>query len=392
MSTDAPESPVPATSSARPARTRRRRVRALMAALAAVAVLLCATVGGIGWYFAGVASEVDHTAEYPLTIEDASDGTVTLPREPETERPGTWALVWEHGGRALLGPVVGGDHDHVVRKVVSVSHGTLTKGAAASIDHWIYSGDPKTALGLDFKDVTYPSKLGPMPAWLLPGSSPKSTWVIGVHGRNADKAETFRAMRTVHDLGLPMMSIAYRNDVGAPKSRDHKNHLGDTEWNDVASAISYARANGATGVVLYGWSMGGAMVMTTLRHDPSFVRGVVLDSPVMDWNATLDKQGDARHLPPFVTSLAKTVLERRIGIDLKDFDQRRYAPKLRTPTLLFTTADDETVANGPAFTFARTAPRGMVTHIAAQGDHTEAWNVDPSAYEAALRAFLSRVR
>jgi dienelactone hydrolase len=363
-----------------------------MATLTAVAVLVCAAVGGLGWYFAGVAAEVDHTHEYPLTIVDVSGDTVTLPRDPGTQRPGTWALVWKHGGRALLGPVIGGGKDDVVRKVLSVSHGTLTKGAPANIDHWVYSGDPKSALGIDFKDVTYPSKLGPMPAWLLPGSSPKSTWVIGVHGRNADKAETFRAMRTVHDLGLPMLSIAYRNDVGAPKAPDHKNHLGDTEWNDVASAVSYARANGATGVVLYGWSMGGAMVMTTLRHDPSFVRGVVLDSPVMDWNATLDKQGDARHLPPFITSVAKNVLEWRLGIDLNDYDQRRYAPKLRTPTLLFTTADDATVANGPAFTFARNAPRGMVTHITAQGDHTEAWNVDPSAYETALRTFLAKLR
>ena len=74
------------------------------------------------------------------------------------------------------------------------------------------------------------------------------------------------------------------------------------------------------------------------------------------------------------------------------YDQRRYAPKLRTPTLLYTTADDATVANGPAFTFARTAPPGMVTHIATQGDHTEAWNVDPSAYETALRLFLTKVR
>lgn len=153
------------------------------------------------------------------------------------------------------------------------------KDAPAMIDHWMYDGDPKTALGLPFQDVSYPSEVGPMPAWLVPGTSPKSTWVIGVHGRNADKAETFRVMRTVHALGMPMLSIAYRNDVGAPPSQDRRNHLGDKEWHDVVSAMGYARAHGATGVVLYGWSMGGAMAMTTLQRDPSFVRGVVLDSP-----------------------------------------------------------------------------------------------------------------
>ncbi|NVI88807.1 S9 family peptidase [Actinomadura sp. BRA 177] len=390
MSTEAPESPAPAAPEPPVRSRRRRRTRPLMATVVAFAVLLFAALGGVGWYFAGVAIEVDHTAEYPLTIVDAADGTVTLPREPVTERPGTWALVWKDG-RALLGPIVGGDSRHVVRKVSSVISGSLKKGAPAAIDHWMYDGDPKKALGLPFEDVTYPSRVGPMPAWLIPGSSYKGTWVIAVHGRNADKAETFRIMRAVHEMGLPVMSIAYRNDVGAPSSGDRKNHLGDTEWQDVISAMGYARAHGATGVVLHGWSMGGAMAMTALRKDPSFVRGIVLDSPVLDWSATLDKQGDARNLPGFMTDVAKQVLEWRIGIDLTDYDQRRYAPRLRTPVLLFTTQDDATVANGPAYTFARTAPLGMVTHISTPGDHTESWNVDPAAYERALKSFLKRV-
>lgn len=361
-----------------------------MAAALAVMVLLCAALGGIGWYFAGVATTVDHSSGYGLTIVDAANGTVTLPREESTEHPGTWALAWK-GGRALLGPVTGGDDEHVVRRVSSVLEGTPVKGSPATVDHWVYDGDPKRALGLDFQDVMYPSEAGPMPAWLIPGRSPKSTWVIAVHGRNADKAETFRAMRAVHALGVPMMSIAYRNDVGAPPSSDGRNHLGATEWHDVVSAMGYARAHGATGVVLYGWSMGGAMSMRTLREDPSFIRGVVLDSPVLDWGATLDKQGDARNLPGFVTNIAKRVLEWRIDMDLSDFDQPRYALKLRTPVLLFTANDDATVDNGSAYAFTRKAPPGMVTHIATPGGHTESWNVDPAAYENALSAFLKKV-
>ncbi|WP_157610403.1 alpha/beta hydrolase [Spirillospora albida] len=393
MSTEAPEASAPAP----PARRPRRRLRATLLVFLTLPVLACASIGGIGWHFSGVATEVAHGDEYPLTVLEVGSGTVTLPREPETARPGTWGLVWKDG-RALLGPVVGGDASKVVRKVTSVVQGRLAKGLAVDVDHWVYGGDPKRALGIDFQDVKYASELGPMPAWLLPGKSPKSTWVIGVHGRNADKAETFRVMRTVHGLGLPMLSIAYRNDVGAPASSDGKNHLGDTEWQDVASAVSYARSQGATGVVLHGWSMGGAMVMTTLRRDaylrahPAFVRGMVLDSPVMDWGATLDKQGDARDLPRFLTFVAKQTLEQRIGIDLESFDQPRHAARLTTPTLMFTTNDDETVANAPAYAFAMAAPPGMVTHIPTAGDHTDSWNVDPAAYERALAAFLTKVR
>ncbi|GAA2603470.1 alpha/beta fold hydrolase [Actinomadura fulvescens] len=361
--------------------------------LLVLVLVLGAATAGIGWYFSGVATEVSHEDEYPLTVLDTAPGSVTLPKDKATTLPGTWALAWK-GGRAMLGPVVSTTPDAVVRKVTTVSQGTLAKGTKVYLDHWVYGGDPRASLGLDFQNVAYPSKLGPMPAWLVPGKSYNSTWVIGVHGRNADKLETMRAIPAVHRLGLPMLSIAYRNDVGAPASPDGRNHLGATEWNEVASAIAYARGRGATGVVLYGWSMGGAMAMTALRRaaDPAFIRGVALDSPVMDWSATLDKQGAERDLPGIVTGAAKLILQRRVGIDLDDFDQRRYAPHLRTPTLLFTTNDDATVDNGPSVTFAKTAPPGMVTHIATPGDHTDAWNVDPPAYERALTGFLAKVR
>ncbi|GAA4133126.1 alpha/beta hydrolase family protein [Actinomadura keratinilytica] len=391
MSSEAVSAPEPTV--APPPPRRRRRGRVLLIALLAVVVVLGLGTGGVGWYFSGVATEVSHEWEYPLTVLDVGDGTVTLPRDEATVRPGTWALAWK-GGRALLGPVVKQDERSVVRNVAEVPQGTLTKGLAVHLDHWVYAGDPRRALGLEFRDVTYPTQVGAMPAWFLPGTTNRTTWVIAVHGRNADRAETFRAMPAVHRLGLPMLSIAYRNDVGAPRSPDHRNHLGDTEWRDVASAVAYARSQGATGVVLYGWSMGGAMVMTALRHsdDPGFVRGVVLDSPVMDWNATLDKQGAARNLPGFVTAAAKRILQWRTGIDLEDYDQRRYAPDLKTPTLLFTTDADATVDNAPSLAFAERAPRGMVTHVRAQGDHTEAWNVDPAAYERALHAFVTGLK
>jgi hypothetical protein len=34
-----------------------------MSAVVTITALLCALVGGVGWYFAGVAIEVDHSAD-----------------------------------------------------------------------------------------------------------------------------------------------------------------------------------------------------------------------------------------------------------------------------------------------------------------------------------------
>ncbi|MCP2336588.1 alpha/beta hydrolase family protein [Actinomadura rupiterrae] len=391
-----------AASAAKPAKPSRRRSPARLAVSGVVAVLLLAFAASIaiGWYFSGVATQVTHETPYDLRVRAVADGTVTLPRTPATERRGVFGLAWSGGGRAIVGDVVkkgesiaGIDTGTVVRKVLSVPSGKLESGLAVGLDHWVYGGDPKSALGLDFQNVTYPSQVGAMPAWLLPGRTKSSTWVIAVHGRNADRAETFRVMKTVHDTGMPMLSIAYRNDEHAPSAPNGRNLLGSKEWNDVASAVAYARSQGATGVVLYGWSMGGSMVMSTLRNAPdaSFIHGVVLDSPVLDWKATLYKQGASRHLPSMETNVAMRMLKWRYSIDLGAMDMRPYAPHLKTPVLLFTADDDETVDNGPSDEFARKAPAGIVTHLSASGaDHTEAWNVDSSVYEKALTGFLGK--
>ncbi|MEV5568563.1 prolyl oligopeptidase family serine peptidase [Spirillospora sp. NPDC052269] len=394
---------------AKPAKSSRPRLspgRFFVSGVAAVLLLAFAASISIGWYFSGVATQVEHGRQYDLLVRSVGDGTVTLPRTDETERPGVFALEWRGeglaaGGRAIIGDVVkngekiaGVDTGTVVRKVLSVPSGKLVPRLQVALDHWVYGGDPKKALGLDFENVTYPSQVGAMPAWLLPGRTKNSTWVIAVHGRNADRAETFRVMKAVHGTGMPMLSIAYRNDQKAPSSPNGRNLLGSKEWNDVASAIAYARSQGATGVVLYGWSMGGSMVMSALRHapDPSFVHGVVLDSPVLDWRATLRKQGAARGLPGIETDVAMRMVGWRYGVDLDALDMRPFARHLKAPTLLFTAGKDGMVDNGPSLEFARKAPAGLVTHVSeADADHTEDWNVDSAAYERALTGFLGKL-
>lgn len=375
--------------------------RLVLSGLISLVMLAFAASVAIGWYFSGMATQVEHGRTYDLRVRGVTNETVELPRTDASVRNGVFALEWEGGGRAIIGDVIkngetiaGMDMKTVVRKLVSVQSGRLLQGTPVAIDHWVYSGDPKKAVGLDFQNVTYSSQDGVMPAWLIPGRTKSSTWVIAVHGRNADRAETFRAMKTVHDAGLPMLSIAYRNDENAPSSKNGRNLLGSEEWKDVTSSIAYARSQGATGVVLYGWSMGGSMVMSALRNTPdaSFIHGVVLDSPVLDWKPTLYKQGRSRGLPNMQINFATQMLDMRYGIDLGKMNMVPFAPKLKTPTLLFTAGEDDTVDNGPSDEFAKKAPAGMVTRVSEpKAGHTESWNVDSDGYERAVAGFLAKV-
>jgi alpha-beta hydrolase superfamily lysophospholipase len=266
------------------------------------------------------------------------------------------------------------------------------------VDTRVYDGDPGTDRQLKFDAVHVDSELGPLPAWYVPPTTAaaSSTWIIAVHGRQGTIQEPLRVLPTLAAGGHPTLVTSYRNDPDSPRSPDGYYHLGDTEWRDVQAAIEYARSHGATGVVLYGWSMGGTLTLTALRRMPAadvaFVHAVVLDSPAIDWTSVLDLQGGERGLPLFETRVAERIAEVRDHMSLAGLDARPYAPQLAVPMLIFVDTSDTTVPVAPTLEFAAAAPAALVTLVKTSGgDHTGSWNVNPSGYEAQVTSFLSRV-
>jgi pimeloyl-ACP methyl ester carboxylesterase len=420
-----------------------RRLRWLIACLVAVVLLLVSVAVGVAWYFSGVALAVDHSVVYPQTVQapgvhpavrsaEGSAGgrlAVRLTRDAETAGAGTVGLAWA-GGYGRLGPVLSADATTVTREFTPVSKGTPEVGTRVRVDANTYSGDPSSALGLPFSEVRLPGPLGPLPAWLVPagrssvagsgggsgtsggpgsgggsgtsggpgsgggsGTSEGLTWVVFVHGHGGDRQESLRYLRTWHDLGIPVLVPGYRNDLGAPPSPDGWHHLGDTEWQDVAVAVRWARDHGAAGVVLAGWSMGGAIALQTVdRSDVAgLVRGLLLDSPVLDWRDVFDAQGAQRGLPGPEITLAERVLQWRSGISLDRLDWVARSKELRVPALIFHSDSDDYVPDGPALRLAEARP-DLVTLVRFPGArHTMDWNVDPKRYDATMRDWFTRL-
>lgn len=372
--------------------SKRRRKRWIFAAAATLtALLLVASLTvAFAWYLTSRLAAVTHVHDtYPLRVLAVStrNATVTLTAGPDAAEPGSFRLAWP-GGYGIVGPVTAFGNGFVTRRISDVT-GHLTVGQQAGIEPGRYVGDPMTALGIRYASVGVPTPLGEMPAWQISGR--RSTWVILVHGLGGNRADTLAAMAALHVLGFPILAITYRNDAGAPASPDHQSHLGATEWHDVDAAVRYATKQGASGVVLFGYSLGAAMAMVTAEDSPvrSRVRGLVLDSPILDWQATLTYQGRRHGLPAPLISLAERLLAWRTGLNFAQFNQLQHETSLQVPVLLIQGTADTIVPPGLADAFARARPQ-LVTYLRVAGaDHVSAMDTDPGAYRAALARFLA---
>ncbi|MES9522925.1 alpha/beta hydrolase [Streptomyces capoamus] len=326
-----------------------------------------------------------------LTVHRATAGQITLTRDLATLRPGTYGLAGD-GSHAVVGPVVeAAAHtaDTVVRRLERVTHGTLAPGDAVWLTPSVYAGDPRTALGLDHEDVDVPGDLGPLPAWFVPGH--RNTWVIAVHGLGATREQALNVMGFLHRRRLPVLALAYRGDPGAPRSPDGLNHLGGTEWRDVEAAIRYAVRRGAHRVVLLGWSTGATMALRAAEHSAvrDRVAGLVLDSPVLSWEATLRALARARHTPQPLLPLAVRAAQGRVGLHAGRVPEIADPDRLRVPTLIVHGPQDQVAPWEFSRRLARRRADLVALHTVDDAPHAAMWNADPAEYEERLRRFLT---
>lgn len=373
-----------------PSKSPRRRL--LFISVIALLVLILLGGGallGASIYFSNAILQVpDYTTPtYNTSVLAASETTVTLKRMGDDMHPGEFEIEWS-AGQALVGPILSSDSNSVTRQLLQKT-GPLSTGASVFWTRYVYTGQIRNSLGLAISNVGVPDPLGTMPAWYVPGRL--STWAILVHGRGASRDEALRAFSPLAHLGLPLLSISYRNDIGAPHSSDSANHLGDSEWQDLEAAVKYALAQGAQHLLLYGWSQGGAVIEVFMHHSSlaHMVQALVLDAPILDWPATLSFQAQKMSVPGFLANTAELVTSIRSGINFSDLDQTNQ-PQPNIPILLFHGTNDTSTPVSISDAFARAHP-DLVTYERLPGvEHTEAWNANPQVYDNELTAFLKQ--
>lgn len=326
-----------------------------------------------------------------LTVHGTAAGQISLTRDLAALRPGRYGLSGD-GSHAVVGPVLtGAPHpaDTVVRRLESVTHGTLKPGDKVWLTPNVYVGNPGTALGLEHADVDVPGELGALPAWFVPGK--RDTWVIAVHGLGTTRELAMNVMPFLHRSHFSVLALAYRGDLGAPRPPDGLNHLGETEWRDLDAAIRYAVRYGARQVVLYGWSTGATMALRAAAHSGlrDRVSGLVLDSPVLSWETTLRALASARRTPGALLPLAVRAAQGRTGLSGDRVAGTAPSGGLRVPALVFHGPDDTVAPWQLSRRLADARPDMVALRTVGNAPHGAMWNADPKAYEEALRRFLT---
>jgi uncharacterized protein len=371
--------------------------------VAGVLVVLLVLFVGAAWYFSGRIGSgalASNPASFPPAYDDVvivavDDASVTVSKGPDAadnfDAPGSYALAWD-GGTGQVGPATVNPDGTVTRSFEVVTGQAPTAGATAAVERAYWLGDPAETMGLATSEVLVD---GAFPAWYFPADEPSTTTAIVVHGQNGSRMDGLREVDVLHDLGMPVLVITYRNDVGAPQDPTGRLQYGATEWQDLDAAVTWATGNGADHVVLVGQSMGGGVVASFLENSPQagVVGRVVLDAPMLSLGEAVaygarDELPGGRAVPAPVIWAAEQLTSVRYGVDWSAVDYLDDTSWVQVPTLVLHGTADPTVPVTVSQELAAAKPELVTLETFPDALHVESWNVDRARYTDLVRSFL----
>lgn len=368
----------------------------------AATLAFTASLATIGWHIARRLTAPVDSPKFNLTIrattKDENGCHIALEPSRTAIPAGIYNLWFEHADWTQLATATSSQgHRQFTCRVTGTSPGFIPQPGDRASWSGIYYATPHDA-GLNQHDITIDTPAGPAPAWLFHGDP--SIWAIHIHGLGSNKASTLRGVRTTTSLGYTSLAVTYRNSREGPRFGNGRSTLGVTEADDVESALAYAIEKGAERVVIIGWSMGAAIALqlASRSHHSDIIRGLILDSPVLNWTEVIKTNLSRSDLPAVIGNLARPwltirALARIIGlpdrIPLTTFDWITRADELIKPILILHGTRDTTTPIRMSQALLQRRP-DLVTLEVFNAGHTYSWNSDPTGWQATVTGWLGR--
>jgi len=130
------------------------------------------------------------------------------------------------------------------------------------------------ALGMGYEDVSFKTTDGlTLSGWYIPSQKTTNRTVILLHGYPADKGNILPALSFLHeDFNLLLFDFRYLGE-----SEGNYSTAGAREVLDLAAAIRFLKSRGVKEVGVWGFSMGGAVALMSLKEAPE-IKAVVSES------------------------------------------------------------------------------------------------------------------
>lgn len=370
----------------------------ILVLLSAVALLAALTLAVVAF----AARAITIGSSKPIAYQVDGDGNIRLPTNERTTLPGQFGLLHDSGrGHIRVGAVVKNPagSTHLTRKLEAHS-GTVPASNSTAL--WVRDAYRTPAdLGLAFEEVHITTETGPAPAWVIYPSDTNcgSIWAIHLHGIRTTRSVVLPGLAALRDLPVTSLVPSWRGDSEGPPVPGGGSSLGTTEWSDVEVALRFAHAQGATSVLLVGWSLGGTIARLLLHRSElsPMICGMVLVAPVISWQKVVAGAIGAAHLPAILTSavgalLRTPILCRLAGIrqpiHLDQLEVGQPIPGRDVPTLVIHNPADELVPHALITQFVSdNAPNTrLVTFPPAP--HAMEWNTAPEQFHDSLQSWF----
>ena len=311
-----------------------------------------------------------------------------LPYNADTKPDGIQSLFWDsRSGHDLVESLEIAENKTRKYRLIRSFGKQLKKGDKVWLSGWL--GENPEDLGLvGVIEIALPN--GTLAYFQEAGDN----WVIHVHGRNASRAETLRNFKTINNLGFSQLSISFESDPLPAGLGSRRSKLGTTEWLELEAVIRFAYQRGANKIILFGFSLGAMVTGECLRRSSlgQSVAALILDSPLIDFEATLNLQAaKAGQSPRFgsygLSLITSSRLFRFIGLGIESIPN--LVRPLGVPALVFYSQTDGYVSMDRIPQLQALNPQSEFVHFP-YGRHCRLYNQDPALYDEKLTSFLTR--
>lgn len=246
--------------------------------------------------------------------------------------------------------------------------------------------------GLQFEEVEFKSRDGiTLRGWFIPAPKAKGT-VIFCHGHAGSMDPDLKYAPWFHSSGFNVLMFDFR---GHGRSEGDKISMGYYERFDLLGAVDYLKKRGLDNIGVLGFSMGGAVAITTAAIEPS-IKAVACDGAFAKLVGVLIRgigvvNPALRPAGIVAGPLAILFASARLGAWLPSADPIRWVAKLSPrPLLLIHGERDVFISTQEILALYRSAGEPKELWIVPGANHRNADELYPEEYREKVIGFFER--